>query len=125
MEIFDCKKIFSFRVNEEVEDKMLITFNILKSQKDSKLTEYKAKYKNTLELHRNQNTNTIYTINSLNKMLKESIDRQIDWTMFENSVMLIDRETGLSRLPIKLLKVFDVSDYDGFGKTTRGIKYEY
>lgn len=125
MEIFDCKKIFSFRVNEQQEDKILITFNILKNQKDSKFTEYKAKYKNTLEVHRNQNTNTLYTINSLNQMIKESVDKKIDWTTFEDSVMLVDRETGLCKLPIKLLKVFDVSDYDGDGKTTRGMKYEY
>jgi len=51
---------------------------------------------NTISIHRKKETNTLYTVNALNEVIRSVnngiIDKtyQLDWTMYQNSFILTD-----------------------------------
>ena len=51
---------------------------------------------NTISIHRKKETNTLYTVNALNEVIRSVnngiLDKtyQLDWTMYENSFILTD-----------------------------------
>lgn len=74
--------------NKEDQDELYITYNI-----DSALSpDYQLP--NTILVHRKKETNTLYTINALNQLIKEEnggyLDRKyiIDWSKFRNQIIL-------------------------------------
>jgi hypothetical protein len=111
VESFNADKIFIFSVEDEAH-KRLVTFNVLEADLGDKLTEFKRANKNTLRLHRNKNSNTFYTINSLNKVVekqigKKDIQHEVDWKEYQNSCLVLDQEGSLKVLKTKLAKVID------------------
>lgn len=114
-ERFACDKVFVFVTHDEGnKDKFLLTYDITKNQKREKLTEHKDKYRNTILLQRNRKFNTMYTINSLNKIIEEqngrpSKDFKVDWSGYKNSVVLIDRNDEIRKMSIDLFDVVELN----------------
>ena len=71
------------------------------------------KVKNTISLHRKKITNTLYTINALNELIKLinngvlDTTYQVEWDMYKNMI-LISNKDGLSRIPTRILKIIDL-----------------
>ena len=65
---------------------------------------------NTISLHRKKATNTLYTINALNCLVKSLNDGRIDskfqvpWEQYRNTI-LVTAHMELKVIPTKLLKI--------------------
>mgnify|MGYP003675873079 FL=1 len=68
---------------------------------------------NTILVHRKKESNTLYTINALNELIKKLnggvVDTkfQIDWQHYRNSVLLT-QHNDLSQLKTKIYKIIDI-----------------
>lgn len=93
VESFDIKGeifVFTSKLNS---DKVIMTYNV----DNSKDYEFP---KNTLQIHRNKATNTLYSLNALNKLIqdgafKESKDPKeykINWENYRNSLIIMQKE---------------------------------
>jgi hypothetical protein len=95
-------RIFAFsNVNNPKE--VYITYNVLNMKKES------PKFPNTILIHRKKQTNTLYTLNSMNKLIEEehgSIDHNyvIDWTLYSNS-LIITGDVSIRIIPLKILSI--------------------
>lgn len=64
---------------------------------------------NTISIHRKKETNTLYTVNALNEIIRTVnngvLDRtyQLDWSIYQNSFILTD-ETGYRIIPLVFFK---------------------
>lgn len=69
---------------------------------------------NTILVHRKKDTNTLYTINALNEVVKwlngGIVDHsvKIDWTKFKNTILLTDNG-GFKKIKTKLHKIETLS----------------
>lgn len=110
VEIFQTNKIFVFDI-EDSDKKFLLTFNI--RNKSEELRNYKEEFKNTVQLHRNKENNTLFTINSLNQIILEQggskeVRFQVDWSSYKNSCVLLGNNGELKILQIKLHDIIDI-----------------
>ena len=110
VEEFNVDKLFIFKVTPE---KYLLTFNLDNDVKNTMFKNYKEKYKNTIQLHRNKETNTLYTINSLNKIVelqagKKDKDYKVNWKNYRNSIILLKKDGNLDILPTRLCEIIDM-----------------
>ncbi len=110
------RKVFIFKLTkkeqklEELQD-FLLTFNLKIDEKDEALEGFKTKYKNTIQLHRKKETNTLYTINSLNEIVKAQHGKvgkelKVDWTQHRDCCIVLSKENNLKILPINLVDIF-------------------
>ena len=71
---------------------------------------------NTISLHRKKQSNTLYTINALNEVIRELnggvLDKRfpIPWDQYQNSLLLTN-DTGLNKIPTKIHSIVDTKDY--------------
>ena len=99
------KKIFVFN-NTEAPNDLYCTYNVDISQK------YK-KAENTILIHRKKETNSLYTVNALNEIIKNAnnglLDKTfiIDWTLYKNTLLLTNN-TELRRIKLELYKRIDI-----------------
>jgi hypothetical protein len=69
----------------------------------------------TMRMHRKKQTNTLYTINALNKAVaaqhdgKTGKDLKLDWSQYENSVLLTAGKE-LSVHPVEVSKIFKIEE---------------
>ena len=81
------KRLFVFS-NAEKDSELYVTYNV-------EPDDYK-KTPNTIMIHRKKETNTLYTVNALNAIIKKAnngvLDKTfiINWPVYENSLMLND-----------------------------------
>lgn len=116
VETFNVEKIFVFEVTGDGTDderSFLLTFNIDKDDKDSRFRDYKEKYKNTVQLHRKKEFNTLYTINSLNAVVVEQNGAQdarynVDWEPYRNTCLLSDKDNKLKVLETTLYDIVEL-----------------
>lgn len=94
--------------NIQDENQLVLTYNISKTN----FPEEKIPF-STISVHRKKQTNTIYTINSINKLIEASnngvLDKnyKINWNTLENTVLV----TAYGKLKIvntKLSKILNV-----------------
>ena len=103
--VFD--KIYVLQ-NEDKPKELICTYNV--DQSDD--IDFN-KVKNTISLHRKKITNTLYTINALNELIKTinngviDTSYQVEWDMYKNMI-LISNKDGLSRIPTRILKIIDL-----------------
>jgi hypothetical protein len=96
-------KIFVFN-NEKNNNELYLTYNILNSEFTRK------KLPNTISIHRKKQTNTLYTLNAMNKLITEEnngvFDKtyQLNWEYYNNS-LIITNEISVKIIP---LKIFDI-----------------
>ena len=87
-------------------DELFITYNID--------TAYKPTYplRDTILVHRKKQSNTLYTINALNELVKEEnggvLDKSftIDWNKFKNSIIVTNTE-GTKKISTRIFEVIE------------------
>lgn len=96
------KRIFVFS-NVKNDKELFLTYNVLNMNKDA------PKFPNTILIHRKKQTNTLYTLNAMNKLIEEEngkLDKTytVNWNLYENSLII----TGDISIRIIPLKIFNV-----------------
>ena len=108
--IFDGYELFSrkiFILKLEPSKELVISYNIVPNKTKSFLP-------NSIMVHRKKESNTMYTINALNRLIKdlnggvEDIKYQVDWDGYRNSMILTDGE-GYKIMTTKLFRIVDVN----------------
>ena len=95
--------------NKINEGELYITFNV---EKGSSAIDSKWK---TILVHRKKQSNTIYTINALNEVVKSKtggiLDNSymIDWDEFKNCIITTS-SIGYKKIPTKVFKSFNVEE---------------
>jgi len=87
-------------------DELYITYNINASNQP------RTPLKDTILVHRKKETNTLYTINALNQLVKEEnggvLDKtfEIDWAGVRNSLVVTNTE-GSRKIPTRIFEIID------------------
>jgi hypothetical protein len=89
-------------------EELYITYNID--------TQYKPTIplKDTILVHRKKQSNTLYTINALNELVKEENDGkadknfQLDWDKFRNTIIVTNTE-GTKKISTRIFEVIEYS----------------
>lgn len=95
-------KIFIF-ANENNLRELYLTFNVEKGEQINR-------YKGTISIHRKKQTNTLYTLNAMNKLIADEnggiFDKsfQLNWDLYKNSIILTN-EIGVKIVPLKLFSI--------------------
>ena len=103
--LFD--KIFVLESLED--DKIMLTYNV-----DINNSSKESMVDNTILVHRKKQTNTLYTINALNELIKELnngvLDKTfpIEWNHYKNCILLIQAE-GFNRIDTKIKEIISLS----------------
>jgi len=98
-------KIFIF-ANENNLRELYLTFNVEKIERNNR-------YKGTISIHRKKQTNTLYTLNAMNKLITDEnngvFDKnfQLNWELYKNSIILTN-EIGVKIVPLKLFSISEV-----------------
>ena len=99
------KKLY---VLEKVENpnELMVTYNVVKSEVAGFLP-------NTILLHRKKETNTLYTINAVNHIIKDAnngiLDKsyRLQWSNYRNSILLTNKD-GLNTIHTRLKEIIDL-----------------
>ena len=103
-------KIYVF-TNESDHTSLICTYNI-EENKDNFIEGT-----DTISLHRKKQTNTLYTINSLNEVIRSKnngvLDKRftVDWSEYQNQLLLLNNE-GLNIIHTKIHKIIDVETWE-------------
>ena len=90
-------------------EKIMLTYNV---DMGNASTEFAVS--NTILVHRKKQTNTIYTINSLNELIKSLNEGYLDksypinWNDYKNCILLI-QEDNLKRIDTKIKEIINLS----------------
>lgn len=99
------RRIFILKLDPTKE--LLISYNIIPNGNTKFLP-------NTILTHRKKETNTLYTINALNKLIKHHnggvLDRgyQIDWEFYKNCIILTDGDE-FKVLRTKIFRIININ----------------
>ena len=108
-QIFDTCELFSrkiFILKLEPSKELVVSYNIVPNRDNRFLP-------NSIMVHLKKESNTMYTINSLNRLIKELnsgvIDKsyQVNWQDYRNSMILTDGD-GYKIMKTKLFRIVDV-----------------
>ena len=89
-------------------NELFVTYNIDTQYQPDKPLE------NTILVHRKKQSNTLYTINALNELVKEEnngvLDKtfSIDWNKFKNSIIVTNVE-GTKKISTRVFEIIDFS----------------
>jgi len=96
-------KFFVF-TNVASPDEVFVTYNILNVGRDF------PKFPNTISIHRKKQTNTLYTLNAMNQIIKDEnggvFDKTyvIEWNLYSD-VLIVTGNPSIRTLPIRLLEI--------------------
>ncbi len=96
--------------NTEDSAQLILTYNITKA---SLLASNNKVPVSTISVHRKKQTNTIYTINAINKLIQDKnggkLDKsfKIDWTELKNTILV----TAYGKLKIINTKLFQIIEF--------------
>ena len=88
------------------DDKTMLTYNI-----DGPV--YNLQLPNTILVHRKKQTNTLYTINALNEVIRYlnhgvlDTTYQVDWSKFKNC-LLLTRPGGFKKVRTRLKRIIEI-----------------
>ena len=91
-------------------DELFVTYNIDTSFKPDRPLQ------DTILVHRKKQSNTLYTINALNELVKEEnggvLDKSymVDWNEFSNTLLLTN-DVGLQKIPTKIYQIVDTTSW--------------
>ena len=100
-------KIFILE-NLEDEHQLILTYNVIEADLNDVLNS-------TISVHRKKQTNTIYTINALNKLIMEKnngiLDKKfrVDWEELENMV-LVTAYGKLKKIPTQVKQILRLDE---------------
>ena len=106
--VFD--KIYVFQ-NEDDQNQLICTYNV---EYDEDAIQ---DVPDTISLHRKKNSNTLYTINALNDLIRElnggKLDKSfpIEWNNYRNCLLLTN-ETGLHKIPTRIYSIVDINTWE-------------
>ena len=89
--------------------KIMLTYNV-----DMNNSSIDSMVDNTILVHRKKQTNTLYTINALNELIKSLnngvLDKKfpIEWDNYKNCILLIQTE-GFNRVDTKIKEIINLS----------------
>ena len=98
-------KIFIF-ANENNLRELYLTFNVEKNDLNNR-------FKGTISIHRKKQTNTLYTLNAMNKLIADEnngvYDKnfQLSWELYKNSIILTN-DIGVKIVPLKLFSIHEI-----------------
>ena len=99
--LFD--KIYIFNNQKDI-SQLICTYNIPNNQDNF------IEGMDTIALHRKKQSNTLYTINALNEVIRDKNNGVLDktfpitWSEFQNSLLLVN-EQGLNIIPTRIHKI--------------------
>lgn len=100
------KDIF-VHLNCDDQNEYILTYNMDPSYAN---IFFSSIWPNTISVHRKNQTNTIYSINAMNELIKEKCNGElnksynIDWSQYKNCFLII-KNYKLKIIPIKRVKV--------------------
>ena len=103
------EKVYVFQNGNDL-NQLICTYNV------EFIDNYEENIIDTISLHRKKQSNTLYTINALNEVIREKnggvLDKSymVDWDEFENTLLLTN-ESGLSKIPTKIHQIIDVTTW--------------
>ena len=89
-------------------EKIMLTYNV-----DMNNSAKESMVDNTILVHRKKQTNTLYTINALNELIKSLnngvLDKKfpIEWNNYRNCILLIQAE-GFNRIDTKVKEIINL-----------------
>jgi hypothetical protein len=98
-------KIFIF-ANENNLRELYLTFNVEKNDLNNR-------FKGTISIHRKKQTNTLYTLNAMNKLIADEnngvYDKnfQLSWELYKNSIILTN-DVGVKIISLKLFSIHEI-----------------
>ena len=90
-------------------EKIMLTYNV-----DMGNTKGESMIDNTILVHRKKQTNTLYTINALNELIKSLnngvLDKTyaIEWNNYRNCILLVQAE-GFNKIDTKVKEIINLS----------------
>ena len=90
-------------------EKIMLTYNV-----DMNNSSSDSMINNTILVHRKKQTNTLYTINALNELIKSLnngvLDKKfpIEWGNYKNCILLVQTE-GYNRIDTKVREIINLS----------------
>ena len=90
-------------------EKIMLTYNV-----DMNNSRIDSMIDNTILVHRKKQTNTLYTINALNELIKDLnngvLDKSfpINWNDYKNCILLVQTE-GFNRINTKIKEIINLS----------------
>ena len=113
--IIECNEILYDKIyvfqNENDHHQLICTYNVEYDE------DFVQGIQDTISLHRKKNTNTLYTINALNDLIRELNDGKLDktfpieWENYKNCLLLTNDE-GLNKIPTRIYSIVDVKTWD-------------
>ena len=106
--LFDNIYVFT---NQKDTSQLICTYNIPNNQDNF------IEGMDTIALHRKKQSNTLYTINALNEVIREKNNGVLDktfpitWSEFQNSLLLVN-EQGLNIIPTKIYKIINTETWN-------------
>ena len=106
--VFD--KIYVFQ-NENEYNQLICTYNVEYDE------DFVEGVPDTISLHRKKNTNTLYTINALNDLIRElnggKLDKtfHIEWENYKNCLLLTN-EDGLNKIPPRIYTIVNIATWE-------------
>tara|TARA_B100001939_G_scaffold161722_1_gene139513 strand:+ start:2896 stop:3303 length:408 start_codon:yes stop_codon:yes gene_type:complete len=103
-------KIYIFQ-NEDDKTQLICTYNVEYNN------DFEENIENTISLHRKKQSNTLYTINALNEVIRSKnngvLDKSfnVEWSEYQNS-LLLTKENGLYVVPTKIYKIINVKEWN-------------
>jgi len=97
-------RIFAFTNTQNIKE-VYLTYNVLNMRKDAQ------KFPNTILIHRKKQTNTLYTLNAMNRLIEEEnghADKTfvVNWKLYENS-LIITGDISIRVIPLKISSILD------------------
>ena len=89
-------------------EKIMLTYNV-----DVSNSVRESMIDNTILVHRKKQTNTLYTINALNELIKSLnngvVDKSfaVDWSDYKNCILLIQAE-GFNKIDTKIKEIINL-----------------
>lgn len=112
--IIECNDILYDKVyvfqNRDDPNHLICTYNVEYDE------DFQQQNLDTISLHRKKQSNTLYTINALNEVIRSKnngiLDKQfsVDWLEYQNCLMLTN-DSGLNVIPTKIYQVVNVKSY--------------
>lgn len=98
-------QIFVFKIIDT--DEFIVTYNL---NSDYTNIKFNFIWPNTISIHRKKQTNTLYSLNAMNELIKEKNqgsfkkNYQINWDQYKNVLMII-KNRKLKLLKLQLIKI--------------------
>ena len=116
--IIECNEIIYDKIyvfqNGKDKSQLICTYNV--EYEDDHISE---DIPNTISLHRKKQSNTLYTINALNEVIRELNDGVLDkrfpipWENYQNSLLLTN-DDGLNKIPTKIHSIINVKEWEKY-----------